>query len=219
MQSRHKRYDQHKNKKRHRTKHRRYLTDKLSSSKFSNHPVNSSNVYNSRSSYYISNGRYHHHKSRSKKLKAYETYSKKLISPEILNNKEQRNGALDSVANKLRVNSHHSISKKLPVLACIELVKDLQQATASVNTSASFVDSKKLTSSNEKVLFKDYVLIPAGTPFKHLIYTVLDHVNFPSKNDYNVVDGKFMGGYFLLIFFRFTFKVCLIFFSCRLFEN
>jgi len=122
-------------------------------------------------------------------MKAYELHINKNSSSGMLNNNEKRNGVFDSMKNKLNRNSHtgghHNISKKLPVLASIELVKD-QQVTASANRN--FLDSKK--SINEKVLFKDYVLIPAGTPFKHLVYTVLDHVNFPNKNEYTFINGK-----------------------------
>lgn len=72
--------------------------------------------------------------------------------------------------------------KRIPILASIELMRDSKE-----DTSES-TNNKKST--NEKVLFKDYVLIPATTKFKHLVYSVLEHANFPNKSDYGIIDGR-----------------------------
>lgn len=71
--------------------------------------------------------------------------------------------------------------KKMPILASIELRRDSKEDTS---------ESTDKKSTNQKVLFKDYVLIPATTKFKHLVYSVLEHANFPNKSDYGIIDGK-----------------------------
>lgn len=197
--SRHsRRYSQHKDKRRHR-KQRRYLSDKSSKHMHSSSirpavdPTNSLSSITSCKS--RSQHRYRRH-SHSHKMKLYEIYTKKMSD----SSKSLRNNAiLDSVTNKL----HSHSSKKLPILASVELANEFSD--------------KKISAEN--CLFKDYVLIPASTKFKHLVYTILEHVNISNKNEYSVLDGEFI----ILIgnYLKKNFLQILMFFigQNRLFKN
>lgn len=178
--SRHRRFDQLKDKKRHRKN--RYYTNGDSRNK------NRSSKSRSRHKELMK-----HRRNRSKKSKSYGAFSQKLASDSKIGH-----CMLDPVADKLKNTSNQS--KKMPVLASIELIKDKcadeQSSCNNDNNNNNNNFDKKPSSiiscnlgANEKILFKDYVLIPSGTKFKHLVYTVLDHVHFPNKNEYSVIDG------------------------------
>ena len=82
--------------------------------------------------------------------------------------------------------------KQLPILASIELIREkTEESLFSTATSYEAAKSKR-SNQSEKLLFKDYVLIPSRTKFKHLVYTVLDHIQLANKSDYSVIDGTLL---------------------------
>jgi len=67
---------------------------------------------------------------------------------------------------------------KLPILTSIELVN---------NNETKYTD---VTYNKENLLFKDYVLIPSMTKYKHLLHTVFQEAQLENKSNYNIVEGK-----------------------------
>ena len=79
---------------------------------------------------------------------------------------------------------------KLPILTSIELVNE-----ASSNSVNAMGDGDGACV-KENVLFKDYVLIPSLTKYKHLIHTVYDEVQLEDKFNFNIVEGNCLGLFF-----------------------
>lgn len=80
--------------------------------------------------------------------------------------------------SKLRSTSHSSskFNYKLPFLTSIELID---------KSSNDF----KISTENS-ILFKDYLLVSANVKYKYLLCTLFDQVNFDYKENYLIVDGK-----------------------------
>jgi hypothetical protein len=71
---------------------------------------------------------------------------------------------------------------KLPILTSIELVNN-NETKVSSNDSISGCNKDNL-------LFKDYVLIPSMTKYKHLLHTVFQEAQLENKSNYNIAEGN-----------------------------
>ena len=104
--------------------------------------------------------------------------------------KKNRSRKLKAESAAMRRLRQQQQLKQLPILASIELIREKTEESLFSTTTYEEAKSKRPNQS-EKLLFKDYVLIPSRTKFKHLVYTVLDHIQLANKSDYSVIEGKF----------------------------
>jgi hypothetical protein len=99
-------------------------------------------------------------------------------------------------------NQQQQQSKQLPILASRELLSSDNKSNNKSNTNNNEnkrVRSTTTSAGSETSLFRDYVLIPSKTKFKHLIHTVFEKIHLANKQNYSVIDGKY-----IYIFFHFS---------------
>jgi len=108
-------------------------------------------------------------------------------------------------------NNKHQRYHKLPILTCIELVKNGQkfgknydeksneslieseheesEENATNGTDDECVQDEEAKKPKRNVLFKDYVLIPSQTKYKHLLRTVFEQTRLNNKHNYEILTG------------------------------
>ena len=156
-----------------------------------NNNINNNSNTKLNSNYFKNNYSYLKHQNKiNKKLNNLKSKRRRVYNYSINNSKHKLGKSLS--------NNQHV---KMPILASIELAttssnNELEQQRDALNNQTRKPVQRPNNESN--VLFKDYVLIPSRTKFKHLIYTVLDQVNLPNKDSYNVLDGKRTSKYLTL---------------------
>jgi hypothetical protein len=167
----------------------------------------------------------HQHKEQKQRQDAFKIKSEmnsnktKLNKLKRINKKQQyvTSGSLHKNAfdmeNDLNLaGKKHQRHHKLPLLTCIELVKNGQkfagkyeeksdesehEEEAEAVNMANDIDDEcdedqeidKDKKQKRNILFKDYVLIPSQTKYKHLLRTVFEQTRLNSKQNYDILTG------------------------------
>lgn len=89
----------------------------------------------------------------------------------------KKNKFFNRYYSKLNENAKNQFNYKLPILTCIELVKES--------------NSSNVATSSEKnsILYNDYLLISSKTKYKYLLRTLYEQVNLDSKDNFTIIDG------------------------------
>jgi hypothetical protein len=101
-------------------------------------------------------------------------------------NRLNTNTTISTTNTKMLTSSSSSSSQQLPILASIDLLINDNNKNNHRSRSSIVIPTNKKA---ETCLYKDYVLIPSKTKFKHLIHTVFEQIKLPNKKNYDLVEG------------------------------
>lgn len=143
----------------------------------------------------INNNKTHRSNSRTNKYKLNQKLLKKSMKKRL--KKRRLNKFNETTSTQLINNSiltyqqQQQQQKQLPILASIELIneKNTKQTHNDLLLNSNNKRPRSSSSPRETVLFRDYVLIPSRTKFKHLIHTVFEQIQLSNKQNYSIIDG------------------------------